>query len=182
MLSRGGLPLSEPPDPGEATDITDVPFGATTQRAVARDGYWVGPQVTRELVFHDQSGAARTIVRWQGPPLTVTEADKSAFVEQRIATTRDDELRVALRGLGSDAFQFPSSFPSHGALLAASDGALWTADYRKPGDTGGTTWTVLAADGSARVRVGLPVRRRSGRRRTGCCSGWRTRWGSSASS
>jgi hypothetical protein len=139
-----------------AIEVQPAPLSAITQRAASADGYWMGTQVTREVALLDRTGATRTLVRWQGPSLAVSDADKNAFVAQRIEAARTEEARTALRAVAVDEYQFPETLPSHGPLVAATDGALWMADYALPGATGPALWTVLAADGTARERVELP--------------------------
>jgi hypothetical protein len=156
MLYEGPIPVTGTPDPTRSYTIADIPFGAATQRAVAGDGYWTSTQQTREVVFRDRAGAARTLVRWEGTPIAPTEADKRAWVEDLTGIVSREESRATLRTLPLDAFQFPESFPAHGPLLATDDGSLWIADYPRPTYSGPARWTVLALDGTARERVELP--------------------------
>jgi hypothetical protein len=159
MLTRGGfVPFTDEvrPDPREGMNIGDTPFGSSTQRATAGDGYWMGDQKAREVTFLDRSGAPRTIVRWEGPPLTVTDADKNSYVEAQIEAARTEEVKAAFRTVPLEAFQFPETFPAHGPLVVATDGALWMSDYRRPGE-GESRWTVFGSDGVARERIALPA-------------------------
>jgi hypothetical protein len=133
-----------------------VPYAAETQRAVAADGYWVGTTKERSLEFHDTTGALKTIARWPGRQLAVTDLDKQAYVNQRIADASSDEERTALRGTGVDGFEFAATLPAHGPLLVDDAGDLWVSDFVKPETFDPVRWTVYGPDGVAKARVELP--------------------------
>jgi hypothetical protein len=136
--------------------IRQVPFAGETQRAVTASGYWIGTTKSRAIEFHDTTGALKTVVRWPGGPLEVTDEDKQAYVNERISRASTDEERTALRGAGVGGFEFSPTLPAYGPMLIDAAGDLWVSDFVKPETFDPVRWTVFGPDGVAKEQVELP--------------------------
>jgi hypothetical protein len=155
QLIKDGQPATNI-GPRDMVTIRAVPFAAETQRAVAANGYWVATTKERAIEFHDTTGALVTIARWPGAPLEVTDPDKEAYVNERIAQASTDEERTALRGAGVGGFEFAPTLPAHGPLLVDALGDVWVSDFVKPETFDPVRWTVFGPDGVAKAQVELP--------------------------
>ncbi len=155
QLMKDGQPVTQF-GPEDMVQIRPVAFSGETQRAVTGNGYWIGTTKARELEFHDTSGALKTITRWPGGSLDVTEADKDAYVHERVSQAPSDEAQTAIRAAGVDGFEFAPTLPAHGPLLIDAAGNLWVSDFVRPENFDPVRWTVFGPDGAATAQVGLP--------------------------
>ena len=154
-VSKDGVPVTDFA-PQDMVSIREVPLSAETQRAVDGAGYWVGTTATRQIEYHDSTGALKTIVRWTGGPLDVTDQDKQSYVNERITAAKDDQERASLRANGVAGFEFAPTLPTHGPLLVDASGDLWMSEFVRPETFDVVRWTVIGHDGVAKARVELP--------------------------
>ena len=155
QLMKDGQPVAQF-GPQDMVEIRQVAFSGETQRAVAGNGYWIGTAQAPAVEFHDATGALKTITRWPGGSLDVTEADKEAYVNERVSQAPSDEAQTAMRGAGVAGFEFAATLPAHGPLMLDAVGNLWVSDFVRPESFDPVRWTVYGPDGAAVAQVELP--------------------------
>jgi len=100
-------------------------------------------------------GTLTRVVRMDHPPVPVTDADRSAYVETQVRDL-DDERARAVRADLADV-TWPDTHPAYGTVLVDALDRLWVEDYRRPGDDSAPTWTVFDPDGRVLGKVGTPA-------------------------
>lgn len=132
----GRLTMATPPFARRAHDGSD-------------GSVWVhGDQASRTLRIRDPGGGVRTLVRWPGPDLAVTDEAVRGEIERRIQRYNEDE--AGLRRFFTE-LPHPDRRPAHGRVHLDPDGHIWVetapgpARDDDPFETPG--WHVFAPDG-----------------------------------
>jgi hypothetical protein len=135
--------------------VTPLVFDAPTEVATASSGIWVGTTREDELLQIDESGNLERIVRWVGPDRTVTDAVKEAYYED----LRERMAENAPEGEAREPPELPFAdrFPSHGTLVARTDGGCWMKDFIRPGMDPSNRWRILGPAGLPEGFIDLPL-------------------------
>lgn len=159
-MLRDGIPSSEIRylGPGNAMPGSiwshDVVFATTDQ------GVWLGTSEDYELELIDSTGETIRRIRWEGPDLSVTQADIDRYRDTLEASYRrsgsaDWRARFARRWEWESEI-VPDVFPAYQALMMGGDGVLWVQDYTRPGDR--DEWFGFDPDGTWTRTLVLPPR------------------------
>jgi hypothetical protein len=137
---------------GRATMAT--PLLARRASHHAAGSRWVyGDQERREVLVLGARGEVRTVIRWTGPGLDITEDDRAREVEARLDPhERDDPgLRRFLLEL-----EGPATRPAYRSLLLEQAGGLWVEDTGT--GAGQSRWQLFSAEGRWLGPIDLPPR------------------------
>ncbi len=141
---------------GMGPNLDEQAFGAGS--AIAAAGEWLARTTGHdaEVRLGDPNGRIHRIVRWPEVARPVTEADRAAYREARLAAAPDEaERRRAQDWL--DHATFADAIPLTGALAVGRDGRVAVASYCALGATT-CDWRLFDADGRWRRTLRLPVR------------------------
>src|SRR5690606_17217475 len=105
-----------------------------TLRATDGDALWVGTARAHGLERLASDGRSEVRVRWDGPDLTVTEADRARHFESRIAAAEREGDTRAAEGLrvARDRQPHAPTFPAYDAVVADAGGGVWVREFRRP--------------------------------------------------
>jgi hypothetical protein len=144
---------------GGRLTMATPPFAHHAQDA-SRPGEWVhGDESRREVEVRDPDGTLRTVIRWPGADLTLTEPAVRAEVERRVAQLTGDPAgnRRFLTEL-----EHPTMRPAHGAVSLDPAGRIWVATAPGTGADGAPFetpgWHVFGPDGRWLGTVAGPER------------------------
>jgi hypothetical protein len=129
-------------------------FGRSVSHALRGDRLLFGDQEHYEIRTYELDGALVEIHRRLGLDLAVTDADRSAALEEIVADAAEDR-RPQIRARYAD-MQTPSTRPAFTAFLVDPLDHLWVQDFVQ-GVTA-TTWSVFAPDGVWLGEVSFPER------------------------
>jgi hypothetical protein len=138
---------------GHSAMASSLPFGATTEAAVAQDRFYVGHSDHYEITRFTEAGAPDEIIRVAWTPVPVTGEDVERHKAERLANA-DAGVRQSLERLYQD-IPFPSTFPAFTDFMVDPLGDLWVLAASRPGDDH-PRWTVFAPDGLALGVVETP--------------------------
>lgn len=142
----GRLTMATPPFARRAHDATGA-------------GLWVhGDQARRSIRVHEADGTLRTILRWPGESLEITESAVRQEVERRIRHYNEDE--AGLRRFFSE-LPHPDRRPAHGRIHVGPDGRIWVETAPGPGHDGpyeAPGWLVFTSDGRWLGTIAAPAR------------------------
>ena len=129
--------------------VMSTPPFARRAHDAAGAGVWVhGDQSSRSLQVRDADGTLRTVIRWPGEDLDVTDAAVRQEIERRIGHYNEDE--AGLRRFFSE-LPHPDRRPAHGRIHVDPDGRIWVETAPGPGDDGDPFetpgWHVFEPDG-----------------------------------
>lgn len=130
-------------DKQSATAVS-LPFGRTTETAIAGDRFYAGHSERYEIGRYDAHGRLELLIRLRRDPVPVTSADVDRFKARRVAEA-EDQGRPRIERMYAE-MPFPATFPAFGGLLVDALGGLWVLDFAAPGDTT-RRWTVFGPDG-----------------------------------
>ncbi len=150
----------------------EVAFSPRAVWTIADDRMFVGTSDRYEIRVYREDGVLEAIVRRYHVPQPVTDGDRQRLVQawRDIWYDRLDnaEIQYVLRTL--EQSPLPDAFPAFDpqvlddrgrrigeSLLVDSDGNLWVAEYRPPGDHL-PRWSVFDADGEWLGEFTLPER------------------------
>lgn len=136
---------------GNGYTMASIPFrGASVTVVDPAGGFWQPDPERYRLVRLDGSGDTTLVVEAAVEPLTVTEADREAFVEPWRARGPEGE-RLAREVLD----HAPSTHPAVKSVFVSSDGRLWV-ERTTPADAP-PLYDVFTRDGSYRgsLRLGF---------------------------
>lgn len=123
--------------------------------AGAGDHLIVAPAERLELPFVGPDGALRRVVRVAEPPRLVSDADRNAELERRLADV-PEERRAGIR-LTAERVPLPDTLPPLGAIVHDTEDRTWVMRSRLESDEGPARWIVLDAEGRALGTVELPA-------------------------
>jgi len=140
---------------GLVTYLASVPFGKSSQIAIAGDRLFVGGQDAFEIEMFGSDGALRRIVRLDRDPVPVRDADLEAYILAEVAGVADENEARSRR---QDLEQMPrvENKPAHGAIYADGAGYLFVEDFREPGNEVPVV-NVFDPEGKLVGRFDLPV-------------------------
>jgi hypothetical protein len=149
VILRAGQPAMMP-----------APFARDLAYALWNGNVFVGTQDAYEIRAYTASGALRTIVRWDGPDLTLTPADVGSLKAHNLAQVRGNtQAEQSYERLFAE-MPFPPAKPAYGRVLVDPLGQLWVATPAFP-PTPPDRWTVFGASyellGEVSVPSGLQV-------------------------
>lgn len=136
-------------------DLGPRPLGRRT--VIASSGHLValGTQDTPAVMFYDDRGVLRRVVRWSDTELAVRGEDIDAYVDGLVEAL-SPERATAIRALYRD-HEFPQYLPAFGRLIFDQAGHLWVERTRRPGESG-NSWRVISPSGVLLGSVDLPER------------------------
>ncbi len=136
--------------------LRPLPFGRQTVAALQDGRLYVGTGDRYEIAAYDLGGELRAVFRADRPAVPVTRQDVRDY--RRTLVTLGGDAQANARGakLLEDA-PVPATMPAMTALEVDSAGNLWVQEPQKPGDAGGSAWTLIAPDGHVRGMVRLPA-------------------------
>lgn len=135
--------------------VTGPIFQSRSVVAVGEQSLVVGTGGARSITWLDPSGRPSQVSTWTGPSLTVREADRRAFLRNRLGVTEAAD-RSLYRKLAQETV-FSDSFPSFDRLVISADGQVWVRSYRQPRQTGPDRWVVVARGGDVLGAVLVPA-------------------------
>jgi len=138
----------------ESVSILRIPFARGLAVAPHRNQTIVAETGRLELRYFGPGGSTERIARVAVPPRQATDADRQAYLEERLANAAE-QARPGLRTLLLD-HPGPDTLPAFSALKDDVLGNTWVRLFRSPADTGAEQWIVLDAEGAARGTVALP--------------------------
>jgi len=149
------IPPGEVSGPTRNVESGPPIFDAETEVATTGSGVWVGTTKKDEILWVDELGDVGRILRWMGPNRSVTEDIENAYYE---------ELRQRLAAMSpeGDAVEpprdrpFADQLPSHGKLVARTDGGLWMQEFSLPGIGSENRWRIFGPEGSPSGQIQLP--------------------------
>jgi len=125
--------------------MAPVPFGRTFHAVAGANTVAVGVTDKREVRFYASDGVLRRIVRGPGGLVSITEADREAWIESQ--------------GGREPAAPFPKTMPAFASLALDAEGRLWVEKYRPPGSPEGSSrWNVYDDKGRLLGEVEMPDR------------------------
>ncbi|UCG87586.1 MAG: 6-bladed beta-propeller [Gemmatimonadota bacterium] len=124
-----------------AVSSTSRPFAKSASFAASRDAFYAGSQDTYEIAAYSVEGDLTALVRRDFMNLPVTAADIDAHRASELVDVTDPVERAEqLQRL--EKVPYPETMPAYGTIEIDTEGNLWVADYRRPGDDG-PRWTVF---------------------------------------
>jgi hypothetical protein len=161
--SFGRFPGSEALIEGTANSVTvtDCPFGKDLVIAVAptSDAIYLGSQDTPEVRVWTPTGRLARIIRWQAPPIPVTEKDRTVYLESMAQRARpgQEEFQKRLRRMVQEA-ALPLRKPAFAGLVAGPNGTFWIQAYTAPDPHAATPFHVFDSTGQWLGTLTLPAR------------------------
>lgn len=131
-------------------------FGPVGQAAVRGDDWVYGAADTYELEVRSRSGHLEGLIRLDFERLPVTQEHVDTYVAGRMSRARDEERRRIYRTMYEN-MPFPDRMPAYDGLVVDSEGCLWVAEYRAPGDDQ-PLWRVFDPEGAYLGMVETPKR------------------------
>ncbi|HEX9094463.1 MAG TPA: hypothetical protein VF902_10845, partial [Coriobacteriia bacterium] len=138
---------------GNSAMASSLPFGRTTEVAVAGDRFYAGHTAQYEITGYTARGTREEIIRLAWTPVPVTSDDVARLKAERLANT-DAGYRQSVERVFQD-IPFPSTFPAFASLRIDPLGNLWVLDVARPGDER-RRWVVFGPDGLALGPVETP--------------------------
>lgn len=114
----------------------------------------ISPTDRFELKFWADSGALTRIVRVAQPVRLLTDADREAELERRVAAA-PEEARPGVRS-GFQDIPMPDTLPAFSGVVADNSEHVWVQLFRLAADEGPTQWIVLDPEGQALGRMEFP--------------------------
>lgn len=122
-------------------------LGAQPQRAVGAEEWYYGPGNATQFLRFPKDGQADRLVVVDQPPVRLTPALLSTYVQERVASAPDDPFQRShfLRSL--ELSLYPEYLPAHGWMVVADNGDLWFRRWPVPGEPL-CEWLVVDSSGS----------------------------------
>jgi len=124
-------------------------FDRDTQVAVRGDRSWIGTTKAYEVLEYEPTGRLSRILRWEGPDRSVTETHLDAYLEERLASAPNDDVRRLVRADHENRV-FAEQFPAYSSLLVDDGNRIWVESYRSPGSPTVKQWVVFSDQGIPR--------------------------------
>ncbi len=144
--------------PNNSIQAPPLPFGRTTEAALAGDLVHIGSSDSYEIASYTPDGQLRQLIRKEQPPVPVTVESFRKLADQRVARIVDEAVRAERRQELLD-MPIPETMPAFGLILGDSEGYLWVQDYVIPGAEE-VEWSVFDRDGTLLGAVSMPARLR----------------------
>ena len=157
-MLRNRIPSSEIRllGPGDAMPGSTWPHDVVF--ATTDGGVWLGTSEDYEVELVGRTGETIRRIRWEGPDLSVTQADVNRYRDALEASYRrggDADWRPRFeRRWDWESEIVPDVFPAYQALIMGDDGMLWVQDYVRPGDR--DEWFGFDPDGTWTRTLVLP--------------------------
>lgn len=139
---------------GRRMAVRGLVFGRQLFAIVAADRAVIGSSDERAFELVGRDGTVERIARVGGPLDPVPDGAFDRYVEETLATSEGDDLRRMWADLFAGMPRH-DTYPAFEALRADSEGRIWMADYRGPGEEV-RLWTVFRPDGWMLGRVRTP--------------------------
>ncbi len=137
-------------------EVSTRAFGLYPQTAVRGDGFFYGSTDDYSIGYYTSDGVLERVIRADRTNLSVTASDIERYTDELLDNAADESERQFLQRLYAD-MPYPETMPAHGELLTDSEGNLWVAEYRRPGDEQ-PRWTIFDPDGAMLGVVETPSR------------------------
>jgi len=118
---------------------TPVPFGRNTIVAAGRAGVFVARNDGFEVEVRSGDGALRRIIRVQGDPAPVTDAEAEIHrksLREQMQTGGLDRLPAAMKQSFLDRIDnasYPATYTWIEAIIPGGDGTIWVQSVQRPG-------------------------------------------------
>ena len=161
--SFGRFPGSEALIEGTENSVTvmDCPFGKDLAIAVPRtyDAIYLGSEDAPEVTVWTPTGHLTRILRWQAPPVAVTDKDRTAYLESMTQGARpgQEEFQRRLQRMVQQA-ALPLQKPAYAGLVPGSNGTIWIQTYTAPDLIAATPFQVFDSTGQWLGTLTLPAR------------------------
>lgn len=126
-------------------------FSARSRFAAGSDGFWIGPGDREEVRQYDPQGALARIVRWPAEDRRVRETDIERMGSMEFVTPLGRET------IDPADYGFAERFPAHADLKVDRANRVWIQRYRRPGESGPSTWMVFDLDGHLVAKAEVPT-------------------------
>jgi hypothetical protein len=138
-----------------AVNVIRLPFARGFSVAGHGEETVVAPNHRLELKYYGPDGTLRRIARVAIPPRPTSDADRQAYLEERLANA-PEERRAGLRTMirehpGTD------TLPAFDGLVDDRAGNTWVRLFHSPADAEPGRWLVLDDQGALLGTVALPV-------------------------
>ena len=141
---------------GNGRILGDRPFGRYPQHAVYEGGFFAGSSDRYEIDYRRIDGRLDHSIRRVHTNMEVTDADVERYTQERFGNAADARQRQISAMLLADD-PFPEFFPAYRDIKVDTEGNLWVAEYRRPGDDY-PRWTVFDPTGRMLGEVATPLR------------------------
>jgi len=138
---------------GRSAMATSLPFGRSTESAVAGDRFYAGHNERYEITRYTAAGRPELIVRLAHPPVPLSGGDLAVYKAERLEDTESNFRQETARNL--EEMPYPSTLPAFADLVVDADGNLWVLEYARPGSDE-RRWTVFSPEGRALGSVVTP--------------------------
>jgi len=138
---------------GQRMTMGMAPFARDVSYEVASGRLIVGDQTAHEIRIYQLDGELRTVLRWAGASLVVTEADVDEWKDQEVESAASTD-RPSVRAYLADV-PVPDRRPAYGPILASEVGELWVGAYAYPSKIP-SRWDVFDSEGAWLGSVEMP--------------------------
>jgi len=131
-------------------------LGPMTDMEVVGSEVVLGTASDHQVVYMDPTAQVRRIIRWPGPDLVLTAADRDAFVEWQVeaARARGVEDLANLRAMARE-LPLTDRYPAYWGIRADAEGNLWIRDRNELGQRD-ERFMVLDPSGRLLGEVAMP--------------------------
>jgi len=134
-------------------------FDRDTQVSVRGDVAWIGTTKAYQVLEYQATGRLSRILRWSGPDRSVTEAHLDAYLEERLASAPNEDVRRLVRADHENRV-FAEQFPAYSSLMVDDGNRIWVESYRRPGSPKVQQWVVFSHQGVPQgfLEIGMDLR------------------------
>jgi hypothetical protein len=130
---------------GQGMTVTSRAFGRSPQHDLRGQRFYFGNGESYTVDVYSSQGTLEHRIRRVHDNLAVTEEDVRRFKEERLENATDPDWRPRTeRSLAE--MPYPATMPAYSRIILDSEGNLWVAPYRRPGDEQ-PRWDVFDPDG-----------------------------------
>lgn len=141
---------------------TPVPFGRNTVVAAGSSEVFVARNDGFEVEVREGDGSLRRLIRVQGDPVPVTDAEAEIHREsqrEQMQTSALDRLPAAMKESFLDRIdkaKYPATYPWIEAIIPGGDGTIWVQSIQRPG-TDVREYVVFDSTGALVDRLQMPA-------------------------
>ncbi|MDX1578196.1 MAG: hypothetical protein R3266_06915, partial [Gemmatimonadota bacterium] len=139
---------------GDRLAVRSLVFGRGLHAATSGRRLVIGTDDEPNFEILDREGDRLRIVRWADPPRPVEAGAFERFRDEELDEDAPPPLLDMWREM-FDAMPRHQTYPAFASLRTDTEGRIWVADYRAPGEEA-RWWSVFDADGLALGRVRTP--------------------------